>query len=255
LHTREPVARPDGDETRAGRRMRIPPGSRAVTQPWKSSRLTREHARITFPAAVLCAVTPLSCGTFACDDGSRSEETRMRKWLFACSCGRSSHSSLQRRGPSWRRPRARSGSSEQPRGRQQSSAESYFAVQSLPQLRGTRPAVCGSGGSQPRSADDPPDRRYPRRPPMWQVVITWPMSKRQKQTNALYRATLLSDPGFVLAHDWLRAGTGIRPAIWFNCSIHGDETTGVDAASLSPSAWRCGTTGPRSSGSRASSSS
>ena len=68
--------------------------------------------------------------------------------------------------------------------------------------------------------------------PMWQVVITWPMSKRQKQTNALYRATLLSDPGFVLAHDWLRAGTGIRPAIWFNCSIHGDETTGVDAGVL-----------------------
>ena len=68
--------------------------------------------------------------------------------------------------------------------------------------------------------------------PLWQVSVTWPMSKKQWQTNDLYRRLLLTDPNYVLAHKWLRQGTGIRPAIWFNCSIHGGETTGADAGLL-----------------------
>jgi len=67
---------------------------------------------------------------------------------------------------------------------------------------------------------------------MWQVICTWPMSEKLWQTNMLYRQMLLDDPGYVLDKHWLRDGSGIRPAVWLNCSIHGGETTGADAGLL-----------------------
>lgn len=65
--------------------------------------------------------------------------------------------------------------------------------------------------------------------PLYLVVITKKMTKQQKQINNNYRTMLLSDPGYVLSHNWLRSGSGIRPAVFINCSIHGGETTGMDA--------------------------
>jgi len=65
--------------------------------------------------------------------------------------------------------------------------------------------------------------------PLYLVVITRRMTRQQKQVNDAYRKTLLREPGYVLSHKWLRNGTGIRPAVFVNCSIHGGESTGMDA--------------------------
>lgn len=65
--------------------------------------------------------------------------------------------------------------------------------------------------------------------PLYLVVITQKMTKRQKQINDNYRKMLLADPGYILSHNWLKKGSGIRPAVFINCSIHGGETTGMDA--------------------------
>ena len=65
--------------------------------------------------------------------------------------------------------------------------------------------------------------------PLYLVVITQKMTKRQKQINDNYRKMLLADPGYILSHHWLKKGSGIRPAVFINCSIHGGETTGMDA--------------------------
>lgn len=66
--------------------------------------------------------------------------------------------------------------------------------------------------------------------PLYLVVITSRMTARQRQINDVYRTALLSDPGMVLDQQWLRDGSDIRPAVFINANIHGDETTGMDAA-------------------------
>jgi hypothetical protein len=65
--------------------------------------------------------------------------------------------------------------------------------------------------------------------PLYLVVITKKMSSQQKLINSTYRDMLLSDPGFILSQNWLKDGSSIRPAVFINCSIHGGETTGMDA--------------------------
>jgi len=66
--------------------------------------------------------------------------------------------------------------------------------------------------------------------PMWNVIVTWPMTKKQKQMTEYYRKLLLTDPSQVLRHNWLKKSLNyLRPATFINCSIHGGETTGVDA--------------------------
>jgi hypothetical protein len=66
--------------------------------------------------------------------------------------------------------------------------------------------------------------------PLYLVVITQKMTRQQKQINDNYRKMLLSDPGYILSHHWLQSGSGIRPAVFINGSIHGGETTGMDAS-------------------------
>ena len=66
--------------------------------------------------------------------------------------------------------------------------------------------------------------------PLYLVVITQKMTRQQKQINDNYRKMLLSDPGYILSHHWLQDGSGIRPAVFINGSIHGGETTGMDAS-------------------------
>jgi hypothetical protein len=69
--------------------------------------------------------------------------------------------------------------------------------------------------------------------PMWNVIVTWPMTKKQKQMTEYYRELLLTDPGAVLRNNWLqKSQKHLRPATFINCSIHGGETTGVDAGLL-----------------------
>jgi hypothetical protein len=65
--------------------------------------------------------------------------------------------------------------------------------------------------------------------PLYLVVITNKMTRQQRHINDNYRKTLLSDPSYILSHNWLKKGSGIRPAVFINCSIHGGETTGMDA--------------------------
>jgi len=65
--------------------------------------------------------------------------------------------------------------------------------------------------------------------PMYLVVITRKMSEHDKTMNDKYRAHLLKDPGYILSHEWLKDSSGLRPAVFINCSIHGGETTGMDA--------------------------
>ena len=66
--------------------------------------------------------------------------------------------------------------------------------------------------------------------PLYLVVITQKMTKQQQKANDNYRAKLLSDPGYILSHHWLKNGSAIRPAVFINGSIHGGETTGMDAS-------------------------
>jgi hypothetical protein len=66
--------------------------------------------------------------------------------------------------------------------------------------------------------------------PLYLVVVTAKMSRRQLQVNDVYRAALRSDPRLVLDQGWLSDGSGIRPAVFINAGIHGHETTGMDAA-------------------------
>ena len=66
--------------------------------------------------------------------------------------------------------------------------------------------------------------------PLYLVVITQKMDKHQKEHNDNYRARLLSDPSYILAHNQLKDGSDIRPAVFINGSIHGGETTGMDAS-------------------------
>lgn len=66
--------------------------------------------------------------------------------------------------------------------------------------------------------------------PLYLVVITKKMTRQQKQINSNYRKMLLSDPGYILSHNWLKSGSDIRPAVFINGSIHGGETTGMDAS-------------------------
>jgi len=63
--------------------------------------------------------------------------------------------------------------------------------------------------------------------PLYIVTITWPMSKQVQAVNNTYRGLLLTNP--VKANAMVSSTPGLRPALWFNGSIHGFETMGVDA--------------------------
>lgn len=65
--------------------------------------------------------------------------------------------------------------------------------------------------------------------PMWLVTITgpWP-NATVKARNLKYRQLLMTDPA--RAKRMLTTTSGIRIPVYINASIHGSETTGVDAA-------------------------
>ena len=63
--------------------------------------------------------------------------------------------------------------------------------------------------------------------PLYIVTITWPMSKQSWAANDRYRQLLLTNP--TKAKAMISTTPGLRPALWFNGSIHGFETMGVDA--------------------------
>jgi hypothetical protein len=63
--------------------------------------------------------------------------------------------------------------------------------------------------------------------PLWTVVITAPMSFREACANDRFKSLLLTDPGE--AAQMLTPRSGIRIPVFINCSIHGGETTGMDA--------------------------
>ena len=72
---------------------------------------------------------------------------------------------------------------------------------------------------------------------LWNVVLTWPMSRKAWLINQRFRAALISDPdraAQMLATRYTGTGMGasvpgssvVRPVFFLNCSIHGDEPTG-----------------------------
>ena len=63
--------------------------------------------------------------------------------------------------------------------------------------------------------------------PLWTVVVTGPMSFRDASANDRFRSLLLTDPAKAAA--MLTPWSGIRIPVFINCSIHGGETTGMDA--------------------------
>lgn len=65
--------------------------------------------------------------------------------------------------------------------------------------------------------------------PMWLVTVTaqWPNRAVQRR-NQTYRRLIASDPA--RARRMLTARSGIRAPVFINASIHGGETTGVDAS-------------------------
>jgi hypothetical protein len=76
--------------------------------------------------------------------------------------------------------------------------------------------------------------------PLWRLTVTWPMSKKAWAINNQYRALLLSNPTAakkMLTSRFNVPGMGtrvlgskvIKPVAMINASIHGGETTGVDA--------------------------
>ena len=62
---------------------------------------------------------------------------------------------------------------------------------------------------------------------LWTVVVTSPMSFKESCANKRYRELLLTDPA--KAATMLTPWSGIRIPVFINCSIHGGETTGMDA--------------------------
>jgi hypothetical protein len=76
--------------------------------------------------------------------------------------------------------------------------------------------------------------------PLWNIVVTWPMSDRAWDINADFRRAMISDPdeamcmlnkyysGPGIGHH-VRGSEIIRPVFFLNCSIHGGEQTGADA--------------------------
>jgi hypothetical protein len=76
--------------------------------------------------------------------------------------------------------------------------------------------------------------------PLWRLTVTWPMSKKAWTLNNQYRALLLTNPTAakkMLTNHFKVPGMGkrvlgskvIKPVAMINASIHGGETTGVDA--------------------------
>ncbi len=65
--------------------------------------------------------------------------------------------------------------------------------------------------------------------PMWLVTVTakWP-SKAVRTRNMTFRRLIATDPA--KAKKMLTAKSGIRAPVFINASIHGGETTGVDAS-------------------------
>ena len=63
--------------------------------------------------------------------------------------------------------------------------------------------------------------------PLWTVVVTGDMSFKDACANERYRSLLLTDPAKAAA--MLTPHSGIRIPVFINCSIHGGETTGMDA--------------------------
>ena len=63
--------------------------------------------------------------------------------------------------------------------------------------------------------------------PLWTVVVTGDMSFKDACANERYRSLLLTDPAKAAA--MLNHHSGIRIPVFINCSIHGGETTGMDA--------------------------
>ncbi len=65
--------------------------------------------------------------------------------------------------------------------------------------------------------------------PMWLVTVTakWP-NQAVKARNMKYRSLIAKDPA--KAKKMLTAKSGIRAPVFINASIHGGETTGVDAS-------------------------
>ena len=74
---------------------------------------------------------------------------------------------------------------------------------------------------------------------LWRLTVTWPMSHEAWDINNTYRDLLISNPDKAKAmlSQWFKVdGMGrvrgnqvIKPVAFINCSIHGGETTGVDA--------------------------
>jgi Zinc carboxypeptidase len=62
---------------------------------------------------------------------------------------------------------------------------------------------------------------------LWTVVVTDPMSFKDACANERFRSLLLTDPAKAAA--MLTPRSGIRIPVFINCSIHGGETTGMDA--------------------------
>ncbi len=62
---------------------------------------------------------------------------------------------------------------------------------------------------------------------LWTVVATGPMSFKDACANERFRSLLLTDPAKAAA--MLTPRSGIRIPVFINCSIHGGETTGMDA--------------------------
>jgi Zinc carboxypeptidase len=78
---------------------------------------------------------------------------------------------------------------------------------------------------------------------LWRLTVTWPMSHEAWHINNDYRALLISNPNKAKAmltqkfrvpdfKGIVRGSQVIRPVAMINCSIHGGETTGVDAGLL-----------------------
>ena len=65
--------------------------------------------------------------------------------------------------------------------------------------------------------------------PMWLVTVTakWP-SKTVKARNMRFRSLIATDPARAMR--MLTTTSGIRAPVYINASIHGSETTGVDAS-------------------------
>ncbi len=62
---------------------------------------------------------------------------------------------------------------------------------------------------------------------LWTVIVTSPMGFKESCANERFRDLLLTDPA--RAESMVTPRSGLRIPVFINCSVHGGETTGVDA--------------------------